>query len=616
MELKTNSLENLVERNAWLLSLINSSVDSVCLFDARTGNLILTNHKMLSILDKEISEVRGKHFSILFEDVLDLAAIADKMPLLFDKGQFHFEELLVRTSSNEFKAGLQLDVIQIENFKLILCKLRKIEEKSLKTWNESEGLKMIFNDSPLGLVLADINGKIIRNNYAFRRICSCGDDFDQFDLDGLIRNITDKKQSEQIIKNKRDNRNTLNEEALINAGTEGFRWVKLSLLLIRNDNNELNYYILSLENIQAEKNAQLEARNNEDFLKSISSNLNECIYRSSVENGLVFANEAFINKFGYGDFEEMKSQNPESLYANEKQRQKVLNQIQNEGIVKNHEVQFLKKDGSTFWGILNSSLFIDEKGIRYIDGVITDISKQKKNNKLLKAKNRDLAELNKQLDSFVSGVSHDLRAPLMSLLGLLEILKRENKQDQLFQYFDLMEKSINKLNEFINEVIEISRNSKTEVRNESIDLEKLINDSWNNLLYIPESREINFKYNLDVEDNFIFKSDPTRLRIILSNLLSNAVRYHNYRQEYPEILVHVKQESENLVMKIIDNGSGIRDIHKEKIFDMFYRGNASKDGSGIGLYLVQTAVEKLDGNISLESEIGKGSSFTVSLPFS
>src|SRR5690606_33236521 len=108
--------------------------------------------------------------------------------------------------------------------------------------------------------------------------------------------------------------------------------------------------------------------------------------------------------------------------------------------------------------------------------------------------------------------------------------------------------------------------------------------------------------------------DSRRLKIILRNLISNAIKYHNLRKDDPYVEVKVDYNDNQVTIKVIDNGSGIAEHHLGNIFKMFYRANENIKGSGLGLYIVHETVDKLGGEISVSSKIDEGTTFTVSLP--
>src|SRR5687768_11227883 len=157
--------------------------------------------------------------------------------------------------------------------------------------------------------------------------------------------------------------------------------------------------------------------------------------------------------------------------------------------------------------------------------------KRKKAERTLRKQNEELVKINKELDSFVYSVSHNLRAPLMSVLGLINLVQIENmKTDQnLNQYFAMMQHSIHKLDDTLKEILDYSRNARSELNIECVDFEKLVEDSFERLMYINGSSEIN--KSLHVEGNAKLYSDTYRLSVIINNLISNAIKYRDAIKE-------------------------------------------------------------------------------------
>jgi signal transduction histidine kinase len=132
------------------------------------------------------------------------------------------------------------------------------------------------------------------------------------------------------------------------------------------------------------------------------------------------------------------------------------------------------------------------------------------------------------------------------------------------------------------------------------------------LQFYPGSEKINIE--VTIPDETTLFSDPTRVRIVLANLLSNALKYSDPAKENPFIKINATKVDMHLAISVQDNGAGIDRQYVSKIFDMFYQGNEKSDGSGLGLYIVKETLEKIQGEISVQSELGKGSEFKVMLP--
>ena len=256
---------------------------------------------------------------------------------------------------------------------------------------------------------------------------------------------------------------------------------------------------------------------------------------------------------------------------------------------------------------------INEVGnIKGVSIFVKDITELKRSELKLIQKNRDLEKVNSELDSFVYRVSHDLRAPLTSILGIINLLKIETNLEKQQYYIDLQATSVHKLDNFIQDIINLSRNSRQEMQVEEIDFETLIRYIFEGQHFSEHADVINKKIKIEQENPFF--TDKKRLGIVLNNLISNGIKYCNPRQDDPLIEVLVKISEDKAIISVRDNGIGIPDSHLNKIFTMFYRAHQDNSGSGLGLYIVKETVDKLYGNIAVQSKTRQGSTFTVTIP--
>jgi signal transduction histidine kinase len=233
----------------------------------------------------------------------------------------------------------------------------------------------------------------------------------------------------------------------------------------------------------------------------------------------------------------------------------------------------------------------------------------------LQSQNAELKKINKELDSFVYSVSHNLRAPLMSVLGLLDLAKHENHQENsstLDQYFAMMESSIHKLDETVKEILDYSRNARQNLTIEQIDLKKIIEENFEKMQFMPGSQLI--QREVVVSGPYPFYSDNYRLSVILNNLISNSIKYYDANKEKPYIKISVVVAKDKATLEFEDNGIGIEDKFSAKVFDMFFRATEKNKGAGLGLYIVKEAIDKLKGTISMESQVAKGTRFKIELP--
>lgn len=227
-------------------------------------------------------------------------------------------------------------------------------------------------------------------------------------------------------------------------------------------------------------------------------------------------------------------------------------------------------------------------------------------------KNELLAKTNKELDRFVYSASHDLRAPLTSLLGLIEITNKTDNPEEIRLCHAMMKDRIHNLDDFIKEIIDFSRNARQEVKQDRVALLPVLKEIIADFKFLNGVEKINVR--LTVADDFVVVTDLARLKVVLNNLIGNAFKYHDQDKKHQEVSIHAQQEENNIRIDIEDNGVGIAPEHHAKIFEMFFRASERSQGSGLGLYIVKETVTRLRGSIHMQSIEGAGSRFTVLLP--
>lgn len=281
--------------------------------------------------------------------------------------------------------------------------------------------------------------------------------------------------------------------------------------------------------------------------------------------------------------------------------------------VKSPVFRIMKKEGNYVWVEGTLTNLLNKSGINAIVANFKDITERKEYEEKLKSRNSELMKSNMELDRFVYSVSHDLRAPLSSMLGVIGISEEESEEQSTKEHLMMLKASIKKLDLSIQDILDYSRNSRLEISKERINLKELLSDITDNLKCQTE-RKSKVRINVEMDESRPLISDKNRLNIILNNLISNAITYQDPAKKDPlvDIKVDMSDTETNIVVK--DNGIGISKDLQEKIFDMFFRGSENSDGSGLGLYIVKESVEKLNGTIKVNSVPGVGSEFRVLIP--
>lgn len=316
-------------------------------------------------------------------------------------------------------------------------------------------------------------------------------------------------------------------------------------------------------------------------------------------------NEGFETMFGF---------NTQDLYGKALNEFIVPGDLETEGndlntLISSRQVvrigtQRLHRDGHALSVIIyGMPVMVDDVAIG-IFGVYVDITEQKKTEEELKTRNAEL-------DNFVYKVSHDLRAPLSSVRGLVNLAKLPGNTDDPAEYLGLIGQKVGQLDHFITDVLSHSKNLKLDLHIEPIDFKGLIDHTFIDLNYLKGADEIMRSVTIE---GAAFLSDRWRVGEIFRNLISNAIKYRNFNQPDPEIVIQIKVSEKKAFVKFSDNGIGIKPESLEKVFNMFYRASEQSDGSGLGLYIVKNAVDKLGGHLELKSTLGEGTTFFFELP--
>lgn len=245
------------------------------------------------------------------------------------------------------------------------------------------------------------------------------------------------------------------------------------------------------------------------------------------------------------------------------------------------------------------------------------LKQQKRLEKLTKEvhdNNVTLEKTNKELDQFVYSTSHDLKAPLASINGLLNLAKMEKEPmpASISTYLSMMRERVNRLNIFIRDILDYSRNSRLVVMSDKVNISQLIKEVYPTINYLENTNKVELKAQSD--DSLVVKTDKNRLFRVLINLVSNAIKYSDLDKDKPVVMVKTSVENELLVISVEDNGIGIRTESQDKIFEMFYRGTQLAEGSGLGLYIAREMIHKMGGTLEVKSHLGLGSTFSIRIP--
>ncbi|MEQ9466982.1 MAG: HAMP domain-containing sensor histidine kinase [Ekhidna sp.] len=229
---------------------------------------------------------------------------------------------------------------------------------------------------------------------------------------------------------------------------------------------------------------------------------------------------------------------------------------------------------------------------------------------VLEVEQHNLKKANSELDTFLYRSSHDLRAPLTTISGIVSVIRATDDPEKKEEFFNAIQDRLLQADNVIRDIITLRKGQKMDLSIIEINLVGEIEKEYQCLV------DPNKKYpklTLESHGEDLIYTDSARLHTILTNILGNAIKYHDMNSKNPEIRVRIESADKGKNIIISDNGPGIDQKHLPKIFEMFYRANKASNGTGLGLYLVKDALEHMGGSIGVSSEKGKGTTFEIYL---
>lgn len=342
-------------------------------------------------------------------------------------------------------------------------------------------------------------------------------------------------------------------------------------------------------------------RKSEEKYRNLFQNSLVAMFRCRIDSGEVIeANDKFWQLLGHDS--SVNSASGFDIFSSDKERKQIFGELHEVGSIDNIELQIKAANDSTIWVSFSAVIYPDE-GI--VECILKDISQTKEN--LL-----ELQKVNFELDSFVYHASHDLRSPLRSILGLIDLYRMEPDQKVREECIEKIEGSVKRLDDLVMELLSISRNDRVNDPHVNINLMVEINNSISS--YYNATNTAGLEIITKVIQKIPFKSDLTRVRIILNNLISNAIKYRSFHKDRAFVYIEAVAHRDKLVLKVQDNGEGIEESKVPHIFDMFYRATEKSEGSGLGLYIVKKVADKLEATIDVDSMELEGTTFTVTIP--
>ena len=342
---------------------------------------------------------------------------------------------------------------------------------------------------------------------------------------------------------------------------------------------------------------------------NIIANMDLGLIEADLDGNITMVNQSLLKMSGYTE-EEILGKKGRDLFPLKSESRKVKEFIAKRkvGVASTFELKVKRKNGDTrFWFVCGSpNLNLEDEVVGSVVVVldITDLKTLQLQKESLLGK---LERSNTELQEYAHIVSHDLKSPLRSIHALVSWLKEDNqgKLDQVsLQNISLIENTLEKMEQLITDILEYSSIG-SDSKLTSVNLDNTIEELLK-ILYIPDHITVNIKNKLPT-----LEGDATKLKQLFQNLISNAVKFID--KDNGLINIDVTDKKSYYQFSIEDNGIGIDKKFHDKIFKIFHSLNKSKDSTGVGLSIVKKIVDLHKGEIWLESELNKGTTFYFTL---
>ncbi len=495
---------------------------------------------------------------------------------------------------------------------------RKIAEEAVK---ETEQMfSKAFRNSPNAMLITSAeDGKIVDANDVFLQDTG-------FTRDEVIGRTTKdlklfyfRNERDEIIKEVKEKGSVQNKSMLFvtKHGKNVDGLLSASLINLRGK----PYFLSTIVNLTEIKKAADLLKKSEEKFRRLHESITDAVVMTDMEGRVVECNNSYSEMLGYSE-EELKNMNyidltPEKWHDTEK---KIIdNSITSGGKSEVYQKEYIRKDGTVFPIELRTYIIRDDDGNPSgMWGVIRDITQRKQTEEaLIKAKEK-AEEMNKLKSNFLANMSHELRTPMTGILGFSEILAEELRDENERQMAQVIHTGGKRLMNTLNLILNLSKleSESVTVNPEIVNLSELSATTLKMFEVLAKNKDLELIFEAD-EDVYSELDEQFTIQV-LSNLVQNAITYTNSGF----VKVHVGSEKvgmeEFAVLKVSDTGIGIRKENQQVIFEPFRQVSEgfsrTYEGTGLGLTITKKYVELMNGTISVSSELGEGTVFTVKFP--
>ena len=496
--------------------------------------------------------------------------------------------------------------------------------------------ELTINSVGESIVILNMDRQIIYVNKSFiQKYGYTEDEVFTKQISMLNSEKNDPEEIEKIISNTLENSNWKSRFYHKDKNNNEFL-VSLNASLIKDDEEKPVGVVAAITDLSDKIKATRELKEAEAKYESFFVETKDMVYESTPEGKLIDVNPAGVELFGYESKDEMLQVDiPKHLYTDPADRQRYKELLNNYGFAKNFEIEIRRKDGSRRVVLETGTAVKDEHGnVKAYRGIIRDVTENKKAEEQLKKYIREIASANSQLykseaelkklnaakDKFFSIIAHDLKSPFTSLIGLSDFILEDLEglsKEEIKLFSSKINKSAKSVFALLENLLQWSRvqTGRMEYNPTVFDLYEMIEQNTNLLLGNAVKKNIDLVSEIPLNSKVY--ADLNMINSVVQNLISNAIKF---TPNGGKIKISSKVSDHYVTISVKDDGIGIDKNDIEKLFkiDVHHTtaGTDNEKGTGLGLVLCKELINMNGGDISVESESGKGSTFKFTIPLS